>query len=158
MFLDPRQGGVQKAGWPPDYHLPGGESVLTSGSRTGRLLILKKGAVSVVKEEIEIANEAEPGAVFGELSVLLDQPHTADVRTLKRSEFYVPDAAAVQDPIILLCVSAILAQPPANSSFRGSITHPTQPLCTLRVRRYRPSRNRPSRRLARPYLGRTCTG
>src|SRR6476620_1602776 len=24
---------------------------------------------------------------------------------------------------------------PANSSFRGSITHPTQPLCTLRVRR-----------------------
>src|SRR6202011_3889766 len=26
---------------------------------------------------------------------------------------------------------------PASSSFRGSITHPTQPLCTLRVRRYR---------------------
>src|SRR6476619_5669964 len=26
---------------------------------------------------------------------------------------------------------------PANSSFRGSITHPTQPLCTLRVRRCR---------------------
>src|SRR5947207_1999871 len=26
---------------------------------------------------------------------------------------------------------------PPNSSFRGSITHPTQPLCTLRVRRYR---------------------
>src|ERR1700730_15715147 len=26
---------------------------------------------------------------------------------------------------------------PANSLFRGSITHPTQPLCTLRVRRYR---------------------
>src|SRR5580693_10240848 len=26
---------------------------------------------------------------------------------------------------------------PASSSFRGSITHPTQPLCTLRVRRCR---------------------
>src|SRR4249920_2406747 len=26
---------------------------------------------------------------------------------------------------------------PASSSFRGSITHPTQPLCTLRVRRHR---------------------
>ena len=26
---------------------------------------------------------------------------------------------------------------PANSSFRGSIPHPTQPLCTLRVRPYR---------------------
>jgi hypothetical protein len=26
---------------------------------------------------------------------------------------------------------------PASSSFRGSLTHPTQPLCTLRVRRRR---------------------
>jgi hypothetical protein len=29
-----------------------------------------------------------PGSVFGELAVLLDQPHTADVRTLEQSEFY----------------------------------------------------------------------
>ena len=26
---------------------------------------------------------------------------------------------------------------PASSSFRGALPHPTQPLCTLRVRRYR---------------------
>src|SRR6266436_2158137 len=26
---------------------------------------------------------------------------------------------------------------PASSSFRGSLPHPTQPLCTLRVRRHR---------------------
>jgi hypothetical protein len=44
-----------------------------------RLLILKEGAVAVVKEGVEIAEVAEPGAVFGGLSVLLDQPHTADV-------------------------------------------------------------------------------
>jgi hypothetical protein len=31
-----------------------GENVLTAGSRTGRLLILKKGAVAIVKETIEI--------------------------------------------------------------------------------------------------------
>jgi hypothetical protein len=29
-----------------------GENVLTAGSRTGRLLILKKGAVAIVKETI----------------------------------------------------------------------------------------------------------
>jgi CRP/FNR family cyclic AMP-dependent transcriptional regulator len=89
-----------------------GENVLTAGSRTGQLLILKKGAVSISKEAIEIAKVAEPGAVFGELSALLDQPHTADVRALENSEFYVADAAAllVQDPIVLLHVSAILAQ------------------------------------------------
>ena len=48
-----------------------GETVLSAGSRTGRLLILKTGKVSVVKENVEIAKVAEPGAVFGELSALL---------------------------------------------------------------------------------------
>ena len=87
-----------------------GENVLTTGSRTGQLLILKKGAVSISKEAVEIAKVAEPGA--GEISALLDQPHTADVRALESSEFYVADAASllVQDPVVLLYVSAILAQ------------------------------------------------
>src|SRR5213593_3118443 len=57
-----------------------GETVLRAASTTGRLLILKEGEVAVVKEGVEIARVTEPGAVFGELSVLLDQPHTADVR------------------------------------------------------------------------------
>src|SRR4249920_1936324 len=48
---------------------------------------------------------------------------------------------------------------PAVSSFRGSLPHPTQPLCTLRVRRYRrlTQHSLPGGPL-RPYLGRTCTG
>ena len=33
------------------------------------------------------------GLVFGEQAALLDQPHTADVRTLEQSEFYVADAS-----------------------------------------------------------------
>jgi hypothetical protein len=43
---------------------------------------------------------AEPGVVFGEISALLDKPHTADVLTLAPSQFHVADAAAflVQDP------------------------------------------------------------
>jgi CRP-like cAMP-binding protein len=89
-----------------------GEKVLAAGSRTGRLLMLKKGAVAVVKESIEIARVSEPGAVFGELSVLLDQPHGADVRALETCEFHVADAAALflQDPLVLLYVAAILAR------------------------------------------------
>jgi CRP/FNR family transcriptional regulator, cyclic AMP receptor protein len=89
-----------------------GENVLTAGSRTGRLLILKKGAVAIVRETIEIAKVSEPGAVFGELSALLDQPHAADVRALETSEFHVADAAALllQDPLVLLYVAAILAR------------------------------------------------
>jgi hypothetical protein len=37
-----------------------GETVIVSGSKTGRLLILKKGAVAIVKENTEIAKVAEP--------------------------------------------------------------------------------------------------
>ena len=47
---------------------------------------------------------------------------------------------------------------PANSSFRGSITHPTQPLCTLRNHCRQWPRNTRYQADARPYLGRTCTG
>ena len=89
-----------------------GETVFAAGSRTGRLLFLRKGAVAIVKEAIEIAKVTEPGAVFGELSALLDQPHTADVRALETSQFHVADTAAllVQDPVALLYVAAVLAQ------------------------------------------------
>src|SRR5262245_30407992 len=91
---------------------PAGETVLTAGSTTGRLLILKVGAVAVIKEGIEIAKVTEPGAVFGELSVLLDQPHTADVRALVASQFHVADAASLLrvDPTALLYVATVLAQ------------------------------------------------
>ena len=69
------------------------EVVLAAGSRTGRLLFLKEGAVAVVRQGTEIAIVDEPGAVFGEISALLDRPHTADVRALKPSQFYIADAA-----------------------------------------------------------------
>ena len=89
-----------------------GETVLTAASTSGRLLILRKGAVAVLKDGVEIATVTEPGAVFGELSVLLDQPHTADVRALEPSQFYVADGAALLrvDPIALLYVATVLAR------------------------------------------------
>ena len=88
-----------------------GETVLAAGTTTGRLLILRRGAVTIEKEGTEIAEVAEPGAIFGELSALLHQPHTADVRTLENSEFHVGRAELLeQDPMMLSCVAAILAQ------------------------------------------------
>jgi len=88
-----------------------GETVFAAGTKTGRLLILRKGAVTIEKEGSEIAQVTEPGAVFGELSALLNQPHTADVRTVETSEFRVAPAELLeQDPVVLLYVAAILAQ------------------------------------------------
>jgi CRP/FNR family transcriptional regulator, cyclic AMP receptor protein len=72
-----------------------GETVIADRSRTTRLLILKKGAVAIVKEDKEIAKVTEPGAVFGEVSILLDQPNKMDVRALETSQFYIVDAAVL---------------------------------------------------------------
>ena len=87
-------------------YLPG-ETVIVDGSTTDRLLILKKGNVAIVKEDTEIAKVAEPGAVFGELSVLLNQPHTADVRALETSQFHIANATTFfeQNPMAVLYVA-----------------------------------------------------
>jgi CRP/FNR family cyclic AMP-dependent transcriptional regulator len=88
-----------------------GETVLKAGSKTARLLILKRGEVVVLKDTIEIARVKEPGAVFGEISALLDQPHSADVRTLVDSQFHVADAAQLgKNPTAVLYVAKILAR------------------------------------------------
>jgi len=102
----------RKIGGFPIATYQAGETVIAAASTTGRLLILRTGAVAVLREGVEIATVREPGAVFGELSVLLDQPHSADVRALEVSQFYVADAATLLrvDPIALLYVATVLAR------------------------------------------------
>jgi CRP-like cAMP-binding protein len=88
-----------------------GETVIASGSKTGRLLILREGTVAILKENTEIARVGEPGAIFGELSLLLDQPHTADVRAVETSRLHVANATALlsQYPIAFRYVATVLA-------------------------------------------------
>jgi CRP/FNR family transcriptional regulator, cyclic AMP receptor protein len=89
-----------------------GALVLRSGTRTGKLLVMIKGVVEVVRSDMRLAQIAEPGAVFGDLAILLDQPHSADVRALQRSTFYVADGGTILrvDPVVALYVAVILAQ------------------------------------------------
>jgi CRP-like cAMP-binding protein len=89
-----------------------GDLVLAGGSSTGKLLIMSAGAVEVVRGGVRIAEITEPGAVFGDLAVLLDQPHSADVRALAPSSFYVADGRTILrvDPITTLYVAVVLAQ------------------------------------------------
>ncbi len=88
-----------------------GDTVLGAGLNTGRLLILKSGAVVILKDSVEIARVDQIGAVLGELSALLDQPHIADVRALADSQFHVADARLLEkDRMALLHVAKILAR------------------------------------------------
>jgi len=50
--------------------------------------------------------------MFGELSALLDQPHTANVRAVETSQFHVAYASILlaQDPISVLYAATMLAR------------------------------------------------
>ena len=77
--------------------LPAGHVFLHEGRRAGVLYVLIEGEVEVLKGEMAIVAVADPGAVFGEISVLLDAPHTATVRTVTECRFYV-----IEEPLELL--------------------------------------------------------
>ena len=103
------------------------EVVLAAGSKTGRLLFLKEGAVAVVRQNTQIAIVDEPGAVFGEISALLDRPHTAEVRALKPSQFYIADAALLgHSAAALFYIAGMLAQrlDRANEAIVASLPPP----------------------------------
>ncbi|HXX06532.1 MAG TPA: cyclic nucleotide-binding domain-containing protein [Pseudolabrys sp.] len=88
-----------------------GEVVLAAGSSTGQLLFLKEGTVAVIMRGIQIAIVDEPGAVFGELSALLDLPHSAEVRALAPSQFHVANASLIgHNAAALFYVAGILAR------------------------------------------------
>ena len=91
------------------YHA--GETILSDGSKSSRLLILKSGEVEVLKNSALLARVDQPGAVFGELAALLDRPHGADVRALQDSDFHVADVKLLEkDPVALLGVARKLAR------------------------------------------------
>ncbi len=69
--------------------MPAGAILLTEGSRAGVLYVLAEGDVEISKNDIQVVVISEPGAVLGDISVLLDTPHTATVKTLTACKFYV---------------------------------------------------------------------
>src|SRR6266516_2185831 len=90
-----------------------GTEVLHEGGRTGHLYVLIEGRLEVVKGDTVVARIAEPGAVLGEMSVLLDKPHTATVRAAADSAIYeIDDAASFlrKQPAVAILIAKMLAQ------------------------------------------------
>ncbi len=110
-ILDPALVLEKLSSLPLEVHQPG-DVVLAAGTTTGKLLILKQGVVEVVRDGVRLAEVSTPGAVFGELAVLLGQPHTADVRALQPSSFHVAHGQTFLqvNPTAALYVAVILAE------------------------------------------------
>jgi CRP-like cAMP-binding protein len=89
-----------------------GDVVLAEGSSSGRLLFLKRGAVDVVMDEVDLTRVDQPGAVFGEIGLLLDTPHTANVLAVQSSSFYIVEDGQgflQAEPLAALYVATVLA-------------------------------------------------
>jgi CRP-like cAMP-binding protein len=74
---------------------------------------LQRGAVIVTKADVEIARIAEPGAVFGEMSYLLQKPATATVSALQEVALHVaeePGSYLLENPDVLIYVAGIMAR------------------------------------------------
>jgi len=90
-----------------------GDLVVHEGGRTGHLYVLIEGRLEVVKGGTVVATITEPGAVLGEMSVLLDAPHTATVRAASDSAIYeIDDAASFlrAQPAVAILIARMLAQ------------------------------------------------
>ena len=68
-----------------------GSIVIEQGGKSGPLLVLLKGEVEILRDNVRVAKASEPGAIFGEMSVLLGSANTATVRALQVSSFAVID-------------------------------------------------------------------
>jgi CRP/FNR family transcriptional regulator, cyclic AMP receptor protein len=90
-----------------------GSVLMQEGARSGHIYVLSEGIVEVWRGQTLVATIDQPGAVFGEMSVLLDLPHTATVRAKTNCVAYgYGDAEQFlgSHPMITLAIARLLAQ------------------------------------------------
>jgi len=70
-----------------------GEVLIHEGLTLGKLFVLIEGQIEVIRRDTQVTHVDEPGSVFGEMSVLLDQPYSATVKALSQIKVYVIEDA-----------------------------------------------------------------
>ena len=95
-----------------DWIAPGMD-LIEQGGLTGQLYVLKDGELEVLRDGKHVTTIKTPGAVIGEMSVLLDAPQTATVRAVTEVDYFVIDNAIEvlrSHPDWLLQIARLLAQ------------------------------------------------
>jgi CRP-like cAMP-binding protein len=97
----------------PIRSVAAGENLIAQGSMTGCLFILVEGKVEIVKNAEVLATSSRAGDIFGDLSALLDLPHTTAVRAVTATRVYVAENARQfleQNPPVLMHLCELLAR------------------------------------------------
>lgn len=91
----------------PAAALPAGTVLIEEGAPPARMYVLVSGSVTVARDGVAFARIDSPGAVFGEMSVVLGHPATATVLAATDVEVRViddPEAFLVERPGAALSV------------------------------------------------------
>ena len=101
----------------PVVSFSAGDELLKQGEKTDTLYFLLEGEVSVVKDGFEVAHRAREGSVYGEMSVMLDNAHSATVKCVTDSKFYCvknPKKYLESNPEVIWHIVKILSMRLAN--------------------------------------------
>jgi CRP-like cAMP-binding protein len=93
--------------------LEAGSVLLAEGETSGLLYVLIEGEVEILKGSFQVNAVADPGAIFGEISLLLGKPHMATVRAVSDCRVHVVEGGAdflKSNPEIAFELSTLLAQ------------------------------------------------
>ncbi len=97
----------------PVRTLKAGELLTREGDKGGDLYVLETGRLTVERDGVVIATISEPGALIGEMSVLLGTDHSADVRAQTTVTIRVIDNAIgflERSPLLALHVATLACQ------------------------------------------------
>ena len=104
---------VELAAHLPIVEVDEGAVVVREGDRTGALFVLESGALSVTRDGVAIAAISAPGALVGEIALLVGGDHSATVAAVVPSRLRVAhDGAAflASSPMVTLLVATELAR------------------------------------------------
>jgi CRP/FNR family cyclic AMP-dependent transcriptional regulator len=97
----------------PEIEFAPGETIVREGGAAGGIWVLVSGALQVRKGTVLVNMITQPGALVGEVSVLLDTVYGATVEATERSVLrYASDGRALllSDPAITMLVAMGLAE------------------------------------------------
>lgn len=73
----------------PSEDVADGTIILAQGETTGRVYVLLEGKIEILRGGTQVAVLDEPGSIVGEMSLLLQAPHTATARALGNARMNV---------------------------------------------------------------------
>lgn len=97
----------------PTLELAKGDILIDQGRKDGKLYVLDSGVLAVERDGVKIATIDQFDSLIGEMSLLLDKPHSATVRAETEARVRMVDDAMLvleRQPMITLRLATLLCQ------------------------------------------------